>query len=777
MRAFPSRDSLRERFGDWEVVKDLTDQLIDLMLNYRQSGHPGGSRSKVQALVALVLSGALRVDLRDPTKTWADRFILCAGHTAPAVYALLAVLNDALREAHRLTGDARYAMKDERFALYPEHLLGFRRRGGLAGHAEMSGRTLFFRWNTGPSGHGFAAVVGQALALRYAGADDVLVWGLEGEGGLTTGVTHEAMNTAWGLGLGNVRMLVDWNDFGIDPRACSAVVHGGPKEWFEPHGWRVHGTASGNDWEGVTELLGEVLHQPARKNPMPLPVVGWFRTKKGRGYLKYDAASHGAPHKRNSELFWETKRPFQERYGVRFEGFGEPLADDAAAVQAQFAANLDVALSVLRRDQGLVRRLADALVAIGDAVPERPEGVWFDPSKNPLDDPDLLDATRFPATKAPGSKLPTRQALSAWGAWVNATCRERYGRPLFLAASADLAESTGLAGFGEGLPGKPGWGWYERQTNRRGAVLPQEITEMVNAGLLAAATTVNLDANPLLHFTGFLGAASTYGSFSYLKYGMARLFAQVAQDSELKVGKFLWVVGHTGPETAEDSRTHFGIYEPGVTRLLPRAQVVNLHPWDPNEVPVLLEAALRGPAPIVALHLARPPVTVPDRAALGLAPLAEAARGAYLLRDFDPDRPRQGTVFVQGALTTSNVVGLLPEIAKRGWNLRVVAAVSWELFCQQPADWRERFLPFGPWLDSMGITNGARAALADWLPSRVSDAYTLSADWDDRWRTGGAIDEVYDEAHLSPAWLMAGLERFVNERERRLALLAEVNQA
>ena len=37
------------QFPHWEKSKDITDQFIDLMLNYRQSGHPGGSRSKVHA--------------------------------------------------------------------------------------------------------------------------------------------------------------------------------------------------------------------------------------------------------------------------------------------------------------------------------------------------------------------------------------------------------------------------------------------------------------------------------------------------------------------------------------------------------------------------------------------------------------------------------------------------------------------------------------------------------------------------------------------------------
>ena len=32
-------------FAKWEVIKDLVDEMIDLMLNYRQSGHPGDCES------------------------------------------------------------------------------------------------------------------------------------------------------------------------------------------------------------------------------------------------------------------------------------------------------------------------------------------------------------------------------------------------------------------------------------------------------------------------------------------------------------------------------------------------------------------------------------------------------------------------------------------------------------------------------------------------------------------------------------------------------------
>ena len=62
-------------------------------------------------------------------------------------------------------------------------------------------------------------------------------------------------------------------------------------------------------------------------------------------------------------------------------------------------------------------------------------------------------------------------------------------------------------------------------------------------------------------------------------------------------------------------------------QLFPAGKVINLHPWEYNEVPVLLGAALRTDAPIVVLHLTRPPITIPDRQALGI-PSHFAAAGA-----------------------------------------------------------------------------------------------------------------------------------------------------
>jgi transketolase len=764
-------------FPRYEVLKDLTDELIDLSLNYRQSGHPGGSRSKVHMLLSLLLSGAMRWDLRRPWLRFSDRFVLSAGHTVPLVYATLALLNEGLRERHRRSGEERYAFPDGgRWALTWEHLLDLRHRGGLPGHAEMSGRTLFLKFNTGPSGHGTAPAAGEALALRLAGAGEVKVFAVEGEGGLTPGGSHEARATAFGLGLSNLVFLLDWNDFGIDPRPLSSVVSGTPSDWFAPYGWRVVGADRGSEWGDVTRA---VLDAAVGENPLETPTVAWFKTRKGRGYGKYDASSHGTPWPLNAPQFWEVRQGFMEKYGVEYRGAGQPAPEDPAARREQARANLDVALSVLRRDGELVEWLSDRLVELGDQVPERiPEARHVGGSRV-FADKRIFDVREYPAAlwKKPGEKAPNRAALGAWGAYVNSLALKEHGRPLFVAASADLAESTNLAGFAAGFGDLPGAGWYERASNPRGALLPTEITEFGNAGLIAGLATVNLADDPFSQFDGFWGACSTYGSFSYLKYGPMRLFSQLAQDCELRVGKVLWVAGHSGPETAEDSRTHFGIYEPGVTQLFPEGQVIDLHPWEYNEVPVVLAAALSAPAPVVALHLTRPAVEIPDRERLRMPSHLEAARGAYLIRDYRQGLPRGGVVLIRGTVPTANLVSLLPELDRLGLNVKVVAAISPQLFRLQAPEYRAAVLGPGDLLDSMAITNGSLRMMRDWADHPLFEEYSLFPDWDHRWRTGGTVEEVMQEAHLDSAHILEALDRFAKERGARLERLAQLLEA
>ena len=772
---------LSASFPHWEKTKDLVDQCLDIILNYRQSGHPGGSRSKVYPFLATLLSGAMRWDIRKPEKRFGDRFVLGAGHAIPLVYTTLAVLNEAMKLKYQRTGDSKYLVPEARRMNWDD-LLGFRRRGGLSGHAEMEGKTLFLKFNTGPSGHGSPAAAGQALALKRAGAGQVRVFIFEGEGGLTPGVTHETMNSAWGLGLDNLYYVVDWNDYGIDEHRVSSSVYGTPEDWFGSHGWRVFGTEQGEDWKSVA---GALLTMVFQKDTDLRPAVTWVKSRKGRGYLSYDHASHGTPHKLNSEKFWALRKEFAAKYGATFVNVDGAAPRDEKTLAAEFEANLKAVFEVLKKDEALVDYLAERLVELGDSVPEQIEGFKLAAGSpadaktgaapqtpaSPFGDKRLYDYRRYPTDLylKPGSSAANRAALARWGAWVNAFGAKEYGRPLFVVSSADLAGSTNIDGFAKAYGDFPGYGWYQRYGGPEGSLLPQEITEFANAGIMTGMASVNLSNDPEKEFDGFWGATSTYASFSYLVYGSLRLYSQLTQDCQLKTGKVIYVAGHSGPETADDSRTHFGIFSPGVTRLFPKGQVINLHPWEYNEVPVLLGAALATEVPIVALHLTRPAIQLPDRAKLGIPSHFEAAKGAYVLKETDPARPRGGTLFVQGTSAVDGILKILPQIEKL--NCKVVCVVSAELFARQSPAYRAKVVSPEDKADSTVVSTQAKILMDDWFFNPLAADYALTSDWDDRWRTGGNLDEVLDEARLSPAWLLKGIGRFVKDRERRLSLL------
>jgi len=767
-----SPKELEQYYPYWEVTKDLIDQCIDIMLNLSQSGHPGGSRSKVHAMVATLLSGAMRWDIREAGKRFSDRYVLVAGHANPMVYATLAVLNEAMRIKHRQTGDSKYQHnKGEEFQLVWEDLLTLRQNGGLPGHAEMEGKTLFFKFNTGPSGHGSPAAAGEALALKLAKTSEVKVFAFEGEGGFTAGASHETINSAWGLGLGNLVYFMDWNDFGIDARPFSSVMYGTPEDWFGSHGWHVEGTMNGESWNELTEAYYRLLIEKADPN---IPKALYARLRKGRGYYKYDNASHGAAHKRNSELFWKTKQDFAETYNVNFDGFGSNAAPTWEGQVDQARSLFNNVFSVLESNQLLVNYLTDTLTSVGDSVPEEIDGCKIT-VKNPAKDKNLFNVNTLPDDlfASPGTMAPNRVGFSKYASYINSKSIEEYGRPLVIAMSADLADSTNISGFAKGYNGLPDLGMYDKIKNLESPLMPQGITEFANAGMLAGLATVNLNEDPYEEYNGYFGAMSTYGSFSYLKYGPIRLFSQIAQDSNFKVGKLIWVAGHSGPETAEDSRTHFGIFSPGVTQLLPDGQVINIHPWEHNEVGPALAAALATDIPIVAVHLTRPPIEIPDREALGMATHLDAAKGAYIIKEYDMNRPKEGLVIVRGTSSTNSLVEILPKLKLKGPNVKVVAAISWELFQQQTEGYRQSTISNQEWMDAMVITNGAKRLMHKWIANRVVEEYSMSPDFDNRWRSGGSLDEIIAESKLDSESVWEGINQFARSRKQRLASIQE----
>ena len=759
---------LKSSYEHWEITKDLIDQCIDITLNLSQSGHPGGSRSKVHGMLITLLSGAMRWDIRDPTKRFSDRFVLVAGHDNPMVYATLAVLNESLRIKFEQTGDSKYLVRNgEEFQLVWEDLLTLRKNKGLPGHAEMEGKTLFFKFNTGPSGHGSPAASGEALAHKLAKTDQVKVFAFEGEGGLSTGATHETLNSSWGLGLGNIVYYIDWNDYGIDSRPFSSIVKSTPKELFETSGWHVEGTEDNEDWASFTEAYYDLLVNNAQAD---IPKMIYAKSRKGRGYHVFDEKSHGVPHKRNSHLFWKTKSDFEDKYGVSFDNSGEEAASSREEQVEQARNYFNTVFSVLRNNQALVDYLADRLVEVGDSVPEQIEGCKITDS-NPLNDKELFDFKNYPDDifAEPGTNIPNRVGFSKVASWINSFSRKNYGRPLFVAMSADLAGSTNISGFSKGWGDMDDLGMYDKNTNTESPLMPQGITEFANSGMMAGLSTVNFNNDTLEQYNGFIGSFSTYGSFSYLKYGPIRLFSQVAQDSQIKIGKLLWIAGHSGPETAEDSRTHFGIFAPGVTQLFPQGHIINLHPWEHNDVAPSLAAALSTDVPIVALHLTRPPIEVPDRQKLGIASHFEASKGAYLIRDYD-SRPKEGVIIVRGTSSTNTVVSILDQISDNH-NVKIVSALSWELFRRQSQSYKDSIISEKEWSDSMIVTNTGLRIMHNWISNRIVSEYSVSPDWDNNWRTGGSVDEIIDEAHLSPRWVLEAIRKFASERKQRLERL------
>jgi len=109
--------------------------------------------------------------------------------------------------------------------------------------------------------------------------------------------------------------------------------------------------------------------------------------------------------------------------------------------------------------------------------------------------------------------------------------------------------------------------------------------------------------------------------------------------------------------------------------------------------------------------------------------------------------------------------------------VKIVAAISPQLFAVQSQTYRDEIASAADRVDAMVISNRSRRVMRDWIEHPVVAEYSLTSDWDDRWRTGGTVDEVIAEAHLSPQHLLAGIERFVTDRRRRLARVRDAVDA
>jgi Transketolase, N-terminal subunit len=209
------------------------------MITEAQSGHPGGSLSLMELIVALYYK-KLHIDPKDPYKEDRDRFVLSKGHAAPALYAVLA--------------DKGYFPREEMksFRQLGSHLQGHPDRKKLAG-VDAS---------TGSLGQGVSIAAGMALGAKAQGSG-VKVYTILGDGELQEGQVWEAAMAAAHYKLDNLTMIIDNNGLQIDGSNDKVMSLGNIAEKFRAFGLYVIELEDGNNIESVINALDmEVKGQP-----------------------------------------------------------------------------------------------------------------------------------------------------------------------------------------------------------------------------------------------------------------------------------------------------------------------------------------------------------------------------------------------------------------------------------------------------------------------------------------------------------------------------------
>jgi transketolase len=718
-----------EDLARFEAVDLYYRSLCALLYNYvPMSGHPGGSISSGR-IVAGVLFDAMDYDVCRPDRADADIISYAAGHKAMGLYSMWALRDELARVGNPLLLPAAAA---ERLRL--EDLLGFRRNpitstplfrkfGAKALDGHPTPATPFIRLSTGASGVGVASSLGLALAARdYYGDNAPRVHVIEGEGGLTPGRVGEALAAAGTASLDNVVFHIDWNQASIDSnRVCREdgqpgdYVQWTPMELFYLHDWNVIEVADGRDFQQILAAQ-RAAASLSMKNGQPSAIV--YRTVKGWQYGIEGRASHGAGHKLCSDGFYHALAELSARAHLALptcEGAGhrcEMGRDGATVMEECFYDALLLVRKAVEEDwstaQAMAGRLAAARARL-DAVGRRPRA----------------GAPRVEAVyalAAAGSAPPAELALKPG---TVTTLRGELGRALqhfnkasggaFLVGAADLLGSTSVntiaAGFGDGY-----WNAVSNPAARTLSI--GGICEDAMAGILSGLST----------WGRHIGVGSSYGAFiAPLGHIAGRLHA-IGSQARAPRGPWspmILVCAHAGLKTGEDGPTHA---DPQALQLLqenfPCGTVITLTPWDPGEIWTLLAAALRHRPALIAPFVTRPNETVPDRAAIGLAPPAAAASGVYALR-----RPRgggEGTIVLQeSAVTYAFVEQALPLLESDGLDPWVYYVASAEIFDLLPLEEQKRIFPEERAREAMGITGFTLPTLCRWVRSDLGRAHTL----------------------------------------------------
>ncbi len=229
------------------------------------SGHPGGSLSIADALTLLYFE-VMNVDPKNPKMENRDRFVLSKGHTAPALYGVLA----------------------ERGFIPKEDVKTFRHIDSyLQGHPDMN-KVPGVDMSTGSLGQGVSVAGGMALAAKLDNKD-YRVYSILGDGELEEGQVWEQAMFAAHCKLDNFTIFIDNNGLQIDGD-ISKVMNPNPiDEKFKAFGWHVIVT----DAHNFEKLLAVVEEAKATKG-QPTAII--MKSVKGKNvsFMENNPAWHGA---------------------------------------------------------------------------------------------------------------------------------------------------------------------------------------------------------------------------------------------------------------------------------------------------------------------------------------------------------------------------------------------------------------------------------------------------------------------------------------------------
>ncbi len=229
-----------------------------------KAGHPGGSLSAAEMFTYLYFK-EMNIDPANPKDENRDRFVLSKGHTAPGLYATLA-----------LRGFFPY-----------EDLLTLRQIGSyLQGHPNMN-LTPGVDMSTGSLGQGISAAAGMALAAKYMGKD-CRVYTLLGDGEIQEGQVWEACMFAKHYGLDNLCVIIDNNGLQIDGNIADVMSPYPIPEKLKAFGFEV-AEIDAHDFEQIEAAFA----QARATKGVPFAIV--MKSVKGKGvsFMENNAGWHG----------------------------------------------------------------------------------------------------------------------------------------------------------------------------------------------------------------------------------------------------------------------------------------------------------------------------------------------------------------------------------------------------------------------------------------------------------------------------------------------------